>query len=136
VVEDERSDGDLSRPDEETIGDTADSLLTFENAAIPLAVFCPDGKILMANRSLRVLLGYEFDEVVGVSVFDLVVSPVDDPQRAWRRWVDTSDDVSAERRVSFICKDGSEIVVRASSVVVVDSQRAPRYVVTRAAPVA
>jgi PAS domain S-box-containing protein len=135
VVGDERSDRDLSRPDEETIGDTADSLLTFENAAIPLAVFCPDGKVLMANRSLRVLLGYEFDEIVGLEVFDLVVSPVDDPHRAWRQWVDTSDRVSAERQVSFICKDQSEIVVRASSVVVVDSHGAPRYVVTRAAPV-
>ncbi|MCU1460099.1 MAG: fold [Acidimicrobiales bacterium] len=133
MVEDARHHGDASRPDEETISDTAESLLTFENAAIPLAVICPVGRIVMANRALRAVLGYEFEEIVGMSIFELVVLPVDDPHRAWQEWVSANDGVTPERRVRLVRKDRSHIAVRASSVVVADDQGAARYVVTRAA---
>jgi len=42
----------------QTVATTAESLLAFENAALPLAVCDPDGRIVMCNRALRALLGY------------------------------------------------------------------------------
>jgi PAS domain S-box-containing protein len=120
--------------EEQTVSGTAESLLTFENAALPLSVILPAGRIVMANRAMRALLGYEIDELEGKSVGEVVVGEVEEPLELFRRRIEEGERVSAERRIRLRCKDGGEVVVRASSVLVPDSQGAVRYVVARAAP--
>jgi PAS domain S-box-containing protein len=132
VSEEER--GDVGRDEEaETVAGTAESLLTFENAPLPLGVILPLGQIVMANRALRRLLGYEFDELVGKSVGDVVVGEAEEPLVSFRRRIEEGQRVSPERRIRLRCKDGGEVAVRASSVLVPDSQGAVRYIVARAA---
>ncbi|TMK85346.1 MAG: PAS domain S-box protein [Actinobacteria bacterium] len=117
---------------EETVADTAESLLAFENAALPLGVLDPAGRIVLANRALRRLLGYELDELVGKSVQDLVVADGADVDEQWQRRVDSDARATPERRLRLWRKDGSLLRVRASSVSVPDSQGAIRYLVARA----
>lgn len=117
---------------EETVADTAESLLAFENAALPLGVLDPTGRIVLANRALRRLLGYELDELVGKAVQDLVVADGADVDEQWQRRLDSAARATPERRLRIWCKDGSLVRVRASSVSVPDSQGAIRYLVARA----
>jgi PAS domain S-box-containing protein len=117
---------------EETVADTAESLLAFENAALPLGVLDPAGRIMLANRALRRLLGYELDELVGRSVQDLVAADGEDVDEQWQRRLDSAAQATPERRLRLWRKDGSLLRVRASSVSVPDSQGAIRYFVARA----
>jgi PAS domain S-box-containing protein len=119
---------------EETIIGAAESLLTFENAALPLTVVCPEGKIVMANRAMRDLLGYEFSDLVGRSMHEVVVASSDEWNRAWEERLQGGERVTPERRMQLRRGNGAEITVRASSVVVTDGQGAVRYVVARAVP--
>ena len=112
---------------------TAESLLAFENAALPLAVCDPNGRIVMCNRALRALLGYELDELLGMPVGD-VVQP--DPDALYKTWHDRLDatalDITPERAFRLWRKDGSSVSVRASSSVVHDDDGRVRYVVAKA----
>jgi PAS domain S-box-containing protein len=117
---------------EETVADTAESLLAFENAALPLGVLDPAGRIMLANRALRRLLGYELDELVGKPVQDLVVSDGADVVEQWQRRLDSAARATPERRIRLWRKDGSPLRVRASSVSVPDSHGGIRYLVARA----
>ena len=117
----------------QTVAATAESLLAFENAPLPLAVCNPDGRIVMCNRALRALLGYELDELLGMPVGD-VVAP--DHDGVYKKWSDRLDDdaerVTPERRFNLWRKDGSSVPVRASSSVVHDNGGHVRYVIARA----
>jgi PAS domain S-box-containing protein len=125
--------GDLDRDkDEETIAITAESLLTFENAAVPLSVVCPAGRIIMANRAMRSLLGYEFSDLVGRSIYEIVLAEEDELAARWERRLQSAERVTPERRMRLRCGDGTEITVRASSVLVTDRLGAVRYIVARA----
>src|SRR5437763_9935814 len=117
---------------EETVAGTAESLLAFENAALPLGVMDPAGRIVLANRSLRRLLGYELDELVGKSVQELVVADGADVDEQWQRRLDSDARVTPERRLRLWREDGSLLRVRASSVSVPAGQGAIRYLVARA----
>ena len=117
----------------QTVADIAESLLAFENAALPLAVCDPGGHIVMCNRTLRSLLGYDHDELVGMPVGDVVAA---DHDGLYKKWSDRLDDgaerVTPERRFSLWRKDGSSVPVRASSSLVHDDCGQVRYVVARA----
>ena len=117
----------------ETVACTAESLLAFENAALPLAVCDPGGRIVMCNRTLRALLGYELDELLGKPI-DEVVAPSSDPM--YRTWDDRLDagalDITPERPFTLWRKDGSAVKVRASSSLVHDNEGNVRYVIARA----
>ncbi|MEY2568005.1 MAG: hypothetical protein QOE35_2534 [Actinomycetota bacterium] len=116
---------------QETITGTAESLLTFENAALPLTVVCPAGKIVMANRAMRNLLRYEFSDLVGRSMYDVVADP-DEFKGVWEERLRGVPRVTPERPVRLRTGDGTEITVRASSTLVTDSQGTIRYIVARA----
>src|SRR5436305_14813131 len=117
----------------QTVATTAASLLAFENAALPLAVCDPGGRIVMCNRALRALLGYELHELLGMPVGDVVAA---DHDGLYKKWSDRLDDdaerVTPERRFTLWHKDGSSVPVRASSSVVQDQAGAVRYVIARA----
>jgi PAS domain S-box-containing protein len=117
----------------QTVATTAESLLAFENAALPLAVCDPAGRIVMCNRALRALLGYELDELLGMPVGEVVAA---DHEGLYRNWSDRLDDdaerVTPERRFSLWRKDGSCVPVRASSSIVQDGEGHVRYVIARA----
>jgi PAS domain S-box-containing protein len=117
----------------QTVADTAESLLAFENAALPLAVCDPGGRIVMCNRALRGLLGYELHEVLGMPVGEVVAADHDGLYKKWSdRLDDDAEQVTPERRFSLWRKDGSSVLVRASSSVVHDGDGAVRYVIARA----
>jgi PAS domain S-box-containing protein len=114
--------------------DTAASLLTFENAPLPLGVFSPDGIVVMANRAMRDLLGYGFEGLVGRSVFDVVVGDRDEIVRAWADRIGEGTRVTPEQSMRVHCADGSELRIRASSVLVPDARGTTRYIVARVVP--
>jgi PAS domain S-box-containing protein len=113
---------------------TAEGLIAFENAALPLAVCDPGGRIVMCNRALRALLGYDLDELLGMPIGEVVA---EDHGGLYKSWDDRLDPdanaVTPERRFTLWRKDGSTIVVRASSALVRDDDGDVRYVVARAA---
>lgn len=117
---------------EDTVAGTAESLLTFENAALPLSVIRPAGIIVMANRAMRALLRYRFKDLIGTSMYDVIIDDAAEFARVWEVPFPAGERVTPERRMRLRCGDGSEITVRASSVLVTDSQGAVRYVVARA----
>src|SRR5436189_2388293 len=117
----------------QTVATTAESLLAFENAALPLAVCDPGGRIAMCNRALRALLGYELDELLGMPVGEVVAADHDGLYKTWSdRLGDDAERVTPERRFSLWRKDGSSVPVRASSSVVHDDGGHVRYVIARA----
>jgi len=131
----EREQDDVGRhQDEETVAVTAESLLTFENAALPLSVISPEGNIIMANRAMRGLLGYQFSDLNGRSIYDLVVADPTALARAWAHRIQAGEAGTRERAIRLRCADSSELSVRVSSVLVTDAQGAARYVVARAVP--
>jgi PAS domain S-box-containing protein len=121
--------------DAETVAGTAASLLTFENAPLPLGVILPVGRILMANRAMRSLLDYPLGALAGLSLHDVVVADPDDLSRAWEDRVKNGERVTPELRMHLRAANGSVIAVRAASVLVTDLNGAVRYVVGRATPV-
>ena len=117
----------------QTVADTAESVLAFENAALPLAVCDPTGHIIMCNRALRSLLGYELDELLGMPVGDVVAADTDGQYKSWEERLDTGAHVvTPQRRVTLWHKDGSSVPVWASSSLVHDEDGAVRYVIARA----
>jgi len=125
--------GDPGFGDAATVAGTAESLLAFENAALPLAVCDPTGHIIMCNRALRGLLGYELDELLGMPVGDVVATDQDGQYKSWEERLDTGADVvTPQRRVTLWRKDGSSVPVWASSALVRDTDGAVRYVIARA----
>lgn len=124
--------GDLGRHrEEETVADTAESLLTFENAALPLIVMAREGVVVMANRAMRALLAYDF-ELVGKSIHELVVADSVELTRSWDELLSGPDEARPEARIVLRCGDGSDVTVRASSVRVTDANGTVRYIVARA----
>jgi PAS domain S-box-containing protein len=117
---------------EQTVAGTAEALLAFENAALPLCVVHPNGRVLMANKAIRTLLGYELDELVGKSVVDVIAADPETILETWQQRMDSGTRVTPERKLRLCHKDGSVFGVRASSVVVSDAQGAVRYLVARA----
>jgi PAS domain S-box-containing protein len=130
VVNENDEDAAVRREDEETAAETAESLLAFENAALPLMVVLPTGRVAMANRATRALLGYRFDDMVGSTLFELFGTAPSE----WRERVDTGPPVTSEHRTSMPRRDGVEIDVWASSLLVTDGTGTVRYVLVKAVP--
>src|SRR5438270_11387547 len=82
----------------QTVAGTAESLLAFENAALPLAVCDPTGHIIMCNGALRALLGYTLDELLGMPVGDVVAADDDGQYRSWEARLDTGADIVTPQR--------------------------------------
>lgn len=117
----------------ETVACTAGSLLTFENAGLPLAVCDPAGRIVMCNRALRALLGYQLDELLGLPVGDVIAEDKDGKYDSWEERLEPEADViTPQRRVTLRRKDGTRVPVWASSSLVHDDDGAVSYVIARA----
>jgi PAS domain S-box-containing protein len=130
-VVNEKEEGDaVRRQEEETVTGTAESLLAFENAALPLAVILPTGRVAMANRATRAMLGYDFSELVGRTLFEVFGV---DPE-AWNQRLASNELVTPEHRERVTRKDGVEIEVRASTLLVTDASGTLRYVIAKAVP--
>jgi PAS domain S-box-containing protein len=113
---------------------TAEGMLAFENAALLLAVCDPGGRLVMCNRALRTLLGYDLDELLGMAIGDVVAQDHGGLYKSWDDRLDPgANPVTPERRFTLWRKDGSTVVVRASSALVRDGDGDVRYVVARAA---
>jgi PAS domain S-box-containing protein len=118
---------------EETVAETAESLLAFENTGLPLCLMLPNGRLVMANRAMRTLLGYEFAELMAMNIPDVVPeAEMGLILEEWNERAKSGERVSAERRVRIRRKDGRDLDVRASSVIVPDGQGFVRYIVARA----
>jgi PAS domain S-box-containing protein len=118
----------------ETVAGTAETLLTVENTPLALSLMSPDGRIVIANRALRLLLGHTYDELVGRSVFAIVAAHPTDSERKWRARLANSEKVTPERRVHLRSGDGSVLPVRAASVLVTDADGEVCYVIVRFTP--
>jgi PAS domain S-box-containing protein len=117
---------------DEDISAAAETILTVENAGLPLVLLSPDGQVVMANRAMRGLLGYGSDDLVGKSVSDLLAVG-EASTESWHELLQTGR--GTERLVSFRHRNGSSIATRAAAVVVFNEDGTPRLVITRASAV-
>ncbi len=116
---------------EQTVAETAESLLAFENAALPLCVVQPGGNVLMVNRALCELLGYGNDELVGQSWESFVADDPDEIIDRSRGQLREGERVTPEQRIAARRSDGTSVLVRTSCVMVPDTQGSIRYMVAR-----
>lgn len=108
------------------------SLLAFDEAPTPMAVLLIDGTILKVNRELGELLGYDEGELVGTSGARFSLST--DQTRANRAQELADSGELRGHTVQLKRKDGSQVTVVTSAIVVRDHEQVPRYVIARAAP--
>ena len=121
-------------PGGESVAVTAETLLTFENTPLPLSVLSSDARIVMANRALRVLLGYGFNQLVGRCVFDIVAADPTDSARWWKARFDEREMVTGERPVRLRCADGSTVALRSASVAATNANGDISYLIVRFTP--
>lgn len=116
----------------EKIGPVAEAILAVENAPLALVVASPDGRVQLANRALREMLGYGAGDLAGRDVWDFAGDVCAARQR-WREVLEAGE--TAERLFEVRRQDGIMVQVRAASIVVPDDDGAPRFVITRLAAV-
>ena len=106
------------------------SLLAFDESPTPMAILLMDGTIIKVNRELRDLLGYEEGELVGAlgSAFSLTT----DEARAEQTEELMGSDALHGRAVQLRRKDGSEVRVMTSAILVRDREGDARFVIARA----
>ena len=121
---------------DETVRDVialaAEAVLTVENAPLPLVVASPDGRVRMANRALRELLGYGRSDIAGEEVWGFAAD-VQLARERWRELLEAGE--TPERPFELVRRDGTSLAVRASSIVVAGDDGAPRFIITRAVAV-
>ena len=106
------------------------SLLAFDESPTPMAILLMDGTIIKVNRELRDLLGYEEGELVGASGSAFSLST--DEARAEGEEELIGSGALHGRAVELRGKDGSEVRVMTSAILVRDSEGNPRFVIARA----
>jgi PAS domain S-box-containing protein len=114
----------------EKIATAAEEILVVENAPLALAVVLPSGRVAMANRALRDLLGYGQGDLAGRDVCELIAEEASDCARHWQEAVAAG--VTPERTARLRRRDGAWVRARVASMVVSDDSGAPRLVICRA----
>ena len=106
------------------------SLLAFDESPTPMAILLMDGTIIKVNREFRDLLGYEEGELVGASGSAFSLST--DEARAEQAEELIGSGALHGRAVELRRKDGSEVRVMTSAILVRDRDGNPRFVIARA----
>jgi|SRR5581483_6622438 len=120
-----RADTALAMADRDHDQDTSDVValaehfLLIENAGPALAALVPEGEVVMANRAMRELLGYQGDDAAGSRIPEL--------QDGSGCSVATWEDNAVERAVRLRRCDGSWLDARVSTVVVRGDGGRPEY---------
>jgi PAS domain S-box-containing protein len=102
----------------------AEDVLLVENAPTALAAVVSGGRLVMANRALRELLGYGLEELAGRSVTELLDRCHADFGHDWH----TPLEAAIERPIRLRRSDGSSLAARITTVVVRDQAAVPQYV--------
>jgi len=97
----------------------AEEVLMVENAPTPLAAVVPAGRVVLANRSLRNLLGYRAEDIRDRLVTELADVGGSCDVNAWQHLTNW--------RVRLRHRDGTWLDARVSTIVVADDQQAPKY---------
>jgi PAS domain S-box-containing protein len=113
------------------VASTAQGILFIEDAPLPLFVALPDGRVALANRALRGLLGYEAGDLIGQRVAELFADSA-----AATFWSDVlvAGGV-AERAVRLRRRDGTSIATRSAAIVVAGTDGLVRWVIGRVQPI-
>jgi PAS domain S-box-containing protein len=111
------------------VGMAAEAILVVENAPLPLVVASPDGRVVMANRALREMLGYGPADLTGREVWEFAAD-VDLARGRWQELLEAGE--TPERPFELLRRDGVRVKVRAASIVVADDDGGPRLIITRA----
>jgi PAS domain S-box-containing protein len=123
---------DMDEPVADALAIVAGAILAVENAPLPLVVAAPDGRVRMANRALRELLGYGSTDLAGREVWDFAAD-VDMARARWQELLDAGE--TRERPFELVRQDGSRVQARASSIVVTEDDGTPRWIISRAVAV-
>jgi PAS domain S-box-containing protein len=101
----------------------AEDVLLIENAPTALAAVVSGGRLVMANRALRELLGYGPDELAGRCVTDFLERCEADLYRDWHTTLETA----TEQAIRLRRRDGTLMAARVTSVLVRDDAAVPQY---------
>ncbi|MEY2477692.1 MAG: fold [Actinomycetota bacterium] len=113
------------------IASAAEGILFVEDAPLPLFVAVPDGRVALANRALRELLGYQGGDLIGQRVAELFADPT-----AAAFWSDLLvAGGAAERAMELRRRDGTSIAARSAAVVVTGRDGVARWVIGRVQPI-
>lgn len=109
----------------------AEAVLSVENAPLPLVVCHPDGRVAMANRAMRALLGYRDGEIVNRRVWELQADP-----ESGRHCFDKllHDGEMAQHFVLLCGRDGEMVPTYGSAVVTRDDDGKISLVIAQALP--
>ena len=106
------------------------SLLAFDESPTPMAILLMDGTIIKVNREFRDLLGYAEGELVGALGSALSLST--DEARAEQTEELLGSGALHGRAATLRRKDGSDVRVMTSAILVRDREGNPRFVIARA----
>jgi PAS domain S-box-containing protein len=110
------------------IASEIEGFLAVENAPLALVVLRPDGRVAMANRAWRELLGYDAGEVSGRDIVDFMVER---DVAAQRRAELLDKGRTEETTIAFRRRTGDTMALRASSIMVYGDGGKPRMVICR-----
>lgn len=116
------------------IATAAEAMLMVENAALPLVVVLPDGRVAMANRALRELLGCASQELADRMIWELLAD-ADSAERWWGEFIVSRATGAPARVVHLRGCDGRAVSARSATIIVADAAGDPRLVIGSAVPV-
>jgi diguanylate cyclase (GGDEF)-like protein/PAS domain S-box-containing protein len=105
--------------------------LTFEKAAVGMALISPDFRMLRANPSFCLMLGYDEAELRELCLLDMVDPEEGEPDSGWASGL-TSGQQSFHLDRRFLRRDGQRVWVHLSVSVVRDASGRPVYYVAMA----
>ena len=123
----------MTPQDEPTsVAAAAEAVLSVENAGLPLFVMHPDGRVAMANRAMRALLGYGLTDIVNRRVWDLHA----EPEQGKRYFAEVLEAGQASENYLMLCRrDGKAVATYSSAVVVRDDRGAVSLVIAQSLPI-
>ena len=111
----------------------AEAVLSLENAALPLAITRPDGRVAMANRAMRDLLGYGAADIVDRRIWELYAEEPEWGQRCFHKLLEAGQ--AWDRFLVFRRRDGQPVATYSSAVVTKDDRGAVGLVISHSLPI-